>query len=193
MKKVMSGIIVASALGLTGLSAERELVCFDSMRILQEAKENQIVAKKLNGEIEELQGFVKASQQKLIDMQTEMEKKRTVLSKEAIQEKIDAIEQEKKNLERIITDKKDKLEKRVQAEQNKLRVRQIDVINKVCKDNGWGVLVDKNAPGVVYASADPALDKTDILITEINKSFDALQTGASKTSSKPVNKTLKTA
>ncbi len=193
MNKVISGIVVASAFGFAGLSADRELVCFDSMRILQEAKENQIVAKKLSGEIEELQGFVKSSQQKLIDMQTELEKKRTVLSKDAIQEKIDAIEQEKKNLERTITDKKDKLEKRVQAEQNKLRMRQIDVINKVCKDYGWGMLVDKNAPGVVYASADPALDKTDILINEINKTFDASQTSVSKTSNKPANKTVKTA
>lgn len=173
MKKVLSGIMAVSALGFFGLSAERELVCFDSMRILQEAKENQIVAKKLNGEIEDLQNFVKSSQQKLVDMQTELEKKKTVLSKEAIQEKVDAIEQEKKNLERTISDKKDKLEKKVQTEQSKLRIKQIDVINRVCKDKGWGVLVDKNAPGVIYASADPVLDKTDVLITEINKDYES--------------------
>lgn len=196
MKKVISGIIAVSALGISGLSADREWVCFDSMRILQEAKENQIVAKKLNGEIEELQNFVKASQQKLIDMNTELEKRKTVLSKEAIQEKLDAMEQEKKSLERTISDKKDKLEKRVQAEQTKLRMKQIEVINKVCKNNSWGLLVDKNAPGVIYASADPSLDKTDILIDEINKNFEASQKdgGISKTAqNKTATKTVKTA
>jgi outer membrane protein len=170
MKKILSGVFAATALSLSIVSAG-ELVCFDSMRVLQEAKENQKIAGELNGKIEELQTFVKESQQKLVDMQSELDKKTSILSKEAVQEKTEAIVQKKKDLERTIGDKKEKLEKIIQQKQVALRSKQIGIINEVCKKEEWGVLVDKNAPGVVFAS--DALDRTDILIKAIDNAYDA--------------------
>lgn len=169
MKRILTGIVAASALSIS-LASAKELVCFDSMRILQEAKENQKIAGELNGKIEELQSFVKESQQKLVDMQSELDKKTSVLSKEAVQEKTEAIVQKKKDLERTIGDKKEKLEKLIQQKQVALRSKQIGVINEVCKKEDWGVLVDKNAPGVVFAS--DTLDRTDILIKAIDSAYD---------------------
>lgn len=170
MKRILAGVIAASALSLTIASA-KELVCFDSMRILQEAKENQKIAGELNGKIEELQNFVKESQQKLVDMQSELDKKASLLSKEAVQEKTEAIVQKKKDLERTIGDKKEKLEKIIQQKQVALRSKQIGVINEFCKKEDIGVLVDSRAPGVVYAA--DALDRTDALIKAIDNAYDA--------------------
>lgn len=191
MKKILSHVLAASALSMSLVSA-KDLVCFDSMRILQEAKENQKVSGELNGKIEELQLFVKDSQQKLIDMQTELDKKSSVLSKEALQEKSEEIVQKKKDFERIIADKKDKLEKDIQKRQAVLRTKQIQVINQVCKREDLGVLVDKNAPGVVYVSDE--IDRTDLFIKEIDKAYEAENSSGKKVHSKlPVSKTEKKA
>ena len=170
MKKIFACVLAASALSLSIASA-RDLVSFDSTRLLQEAKENQKIAGELNAKIEELQLFVKDSQQKLVDMQTELDKKASVLSKEALQEKTETIVQKKKDFERIIGDKKDKLEKDIQKRQVVLRTKQVEVINQVCKREDWGALLDKNAPGVVYVS--DAIDRTDILLKEIDKAYEA--------------------
>lgn len=170
MKRILTGIVAASALSMS-LASAKDLVCFDSMRVLQEAKENQKIAGELNGKIEELQSFVKESQQKLVEMQSELDKKTSILSKEALQEKTEAIVQKKKDLERTIGDKKEKLEKIIQQKQVALRSKQIGIINEVCKKEDWGVLVDKNAPGVVFAA--DALDRTDILIKAIDSAYDA--------------------
>lgn len=185
MKKILSGLVAVSVLGASVLTA-KELVCFDSVKILQEAKENQKVSGELNKKIEELQLFVKDSQQKLVDMQTELDKKASLLSKEAVQEKTDAIVQKKKDLERIIGDKKDKLEKEIQRRQVALRTKQIEVINKVCEREDWGILVDKNAPGVVFAAQ--ALDRTDILIKEIDKAYEQANASKSTTTKTALNK-----
>lgn len=170
MKKILSGIVAVTALSLS-LASAKDIVCFDSMRILQEAKENQKIAGELNSKIEELQNFVKESQQKLVDMQSELDKKTTILSKEALQEKTEAIVQKKKDLERTIGDKKEKLEKIIQQKQIALRTKQIGVINEFCKKEDVGVLVDSRAPGVVFAS--DALDRTDALIKAIDTAYDA--------------------
>jgi len=169
MKRILTGIVAASALSMS-LASAKDLVCFDSMRVLQEAKENQKIAGELNGKIEELQSFVKESQQKLVEMQSELDKN-PMLKKEVIQEKTEAIVQKKKDLERTIGDKKEKLEKIIQQKQVALRSKQIGIINEVCKKEDWGVLVDKNAPGVVFAA--DALDRTDILIKAIDNAYDA--------------------
>ena len=100
MKKILLSAVVASALSMSNSMADsmaKNLVCFDSMRILQEAKENQKIAGELNGKIEELQRFVKDSQQKLVDMQTELDKNPSVLSKDAIQEKTRQLLEEKRS------------------------------------------------------------------------------------------------
>jgi outer membrane protein len=188
MKKILSSVIAISALSMS-ISFAKELVCFDSMRVLQEAKENQKIAGELNGKIEELQNYVKESQQKLVDLQTELDKKTSVLSKEAVQEKAELIVQKKKDFERIIGDKKEKLEKIIQQKQVVLRTKQIGVINEVCKKEDWGVLVDKNAPGVVFAA--DALDRTDILLKAIDLAYDAENSSNKTTSNKLAKETSK--
>ena len=171
MKKLL---IVLAALSLAhhpSVTPKGELVSIDSILIMQKSKEGQDIAVKLQKEIEQFQNQVKVSHGELTNLQDEITKQAKVLSTEALQAKTDKLTQMKKDAERTLTDKEESLKAAIQRKQFALREKQLSVISEVSEKNEWGVLVDKNTPGVLFVSN--AIDKTDIVLQAIDAKYEA--------------------
>ena len=170
MKKFISSAFVISIVCSSLAATALETVVFDAPRLLQESKEGKIFAESVNKKVASFQEFAKSSYEKIAAMQKDFDSKAKVLSKEAAQEKIEAIGQQKKDLDRTLNDKKDAIEKDIEKEKSKLGQKFMGIAKTLFDKEGWGLLLEKNMPGVVCVA--DGKDVTSKLIVAVNQEFD---------------------
>ncbi|KKQ32742.1 MAG: Outer membrane chaperone Skp (OmpH) [candidate division TM6 bacterium GW2011_GWF2_37_49] len=187
MKKIVSSAFVISIMCSSLAATALETVVFDAPKLLQESKEGKIFAENVNKKVASFQEFAKSSYEKIAAMQKDLDSKASVLSKEAVQEKIEAIGQKKKDLDRTLNDKKDEIEKNIEKEKSKLGQKFMGIAKTLFDKEGWGLLLEKNMPGVVCVA--DGKDITSKLIIAVNEEFDNnKQKTATKSSTKKVVK-----
>ncbi len=184
MKKVF-GVLAAVMVSSTGfaLDAEKPLVSIDSIMIMQKSKEGQKLAGEIQKEIAKFQAEVQNSQKELAQLQEQLTKQteKGAINADAKQGKVEALNAKRKTLEREFTDKEEQLRASIQKRQLALRDTQLKVINKVSEKEGWGLLVDKNTPGVLFVSK--AIDKTPIVLAAVDADYSAGKATTTKVAS----------
>jgi len=191
MKKVLgvlAAVMVSSS--VFAIDAEKPLVSIDSIMIMQKSKEGQKLAGEIQKEISKFQAEVQASQKELAQLQEQLAKQteKGAISADAKQGKVEALTQKRKKLERDFTAKEEELRASIQKRQIALRDSQLKVINKVFEREQWGLLIDKNTPGVLCVSN--AIDKTPVVLAEVDKQYSAAKAAPTKVASnKPSIKT----
>ena len=170
MKKVF-GVLAALMVSSTGfaLDTEKPLVSIDSIMIMQKSKEGQKLAGEIQKEITKFQAEVQNSQKELAELSKGLDIQGKALNTDAKQGKTEALTQKRKELERKFTDKEEQLRASIQKRQIALRDSQLKVINKVSEKEGWGLLVDKNTPGVLFVSK--AIDKTPMVLAAVDAAY----------------------
>ena len=186
MKKLFASVS-AGLLVTISLSAgdSISLVAIDSISIMQNSKEGKEIGAQIQKDVEKFQSQVKKAQQELIDMQNDINKKSAVLNQEALQEKTETLVKQKKDSERTLADKEEALRNSIQKKQLALREKQLKIANEVSEKEKWGLVVDKNAPGVLFVSN--AIDKTDCVLKAVDEKY------LSKSVNAKINTTVKTA
>ena len=170
MKKFLS---LALALGLfagTTFANKIDLVSIDSLKLLQESKEGKNLSARLQKVIESFQGEVQEAQQKVVALQETIQKQSKILSKEALMEKGQELATMKKRAERDLADKEESLKMKVQREQMLLREKQLKTAKSIFDKEGWGMMIDKNTPGVLFVNN--AIDKTLDVLKIIDAEYD---------------------
>lgn len=164
----MAGLAFMS---LYGAIQAIDLVSIDSITIMQKSKEGQKFTDIMKKKVEDFNDMRQRLQKELVELQEELQKKSAVLSKEALQEKTDAIAKKERDAKREIADREETLSAEVQKMQFKLRKKQLDVANKICQEKKWGIMIDKNTPGLLFVS--DAIDKSNEVLNLIDQEFDA--------------------
>lgn len=167
MKKFFSVIL---ALGLFAGNVLAELVSIDSLILLQESKEGRTLATKLQKDIEAFQEEVKNAQQRVVELQEKIQKQAKVLSKEALMEKGEELNQTKKRAERDLADKEESLKLKVQREQMLLREKQLTTAKRIFEEKNWGMMIDKNTPGVLFVNK--SIDKTNEILKIVDAEYE---------------------
>lgn len=183
MKKILSLALVS---GLFAGVVSADLVSIDSLRMLQESKEGKVLAENLQTDIKKFQEEVVGAQSEVAQLQEKIQKQAKLLSKEALMEKGEELTKIKKRAERDLADKEEALKLKVQREQTKLRDKQLTIAKKVFDDKKWGMMIDKNTPGVLFVNS--AVDKTDELLKVVDEAFtkEAAANVVSKTTKKVI-------
>jgi len=176
MKKVFIGALLLVAVstyaadsGKSAKSKKGKLVSIDSIFLMQESKEGQLLTEHFQKEVEAFKNNVKEEQQKLVTFQEKLEKQAKILSREAKLEKEEDFLKMKKTAERELADKEEALKIKIQRQQFALRERQMKVANEVFKKRGWGMMIDKNTPGVLFVNN--AIDKTSEILKVVDASY----------------------
>ena len=167
MKKLMTGLALMS---LYSFVQAVDVVSIDSISIMQKSKEGQKFTDIMKKKVENFNELRQRLQKELADLQDELQKKAAVLSKDALQEKTETIAKKEREAKRDIADQEESLSAEVQKMQFKLRKKQLDVANKICQENKWGVMIDKNTPGVLFVS--DAIDKTNEILKVIDAEYE---------------------
>ncbi len=147
-----------------------KLVSIDSILLMQKSKEGQLLTQRLQKDIEEFQNYAKNAQQEIVEFQETVQKQAKVLSKEALIEKGERLEKMRKTAERGLGDKEAELKRKIQREQGMLRERQMINVSNVFENKNWGMVIDRNTPGVLFVKN--AIDKTDELLKIVDEDFD---------------------
>lgn len=187
MKKFVSTVAM-SLLAVSFAAAKNEsLVSVDSILIMQKSKEGQQLTKKLQDEISGFQKEVALAQKEMGDMQKELGEKTTKLSKQELDLKNEELANKRKALERKLADKEEQLKVSIQKDQLSLRDKQMKVVNEEFEKQQWGLLIDKNTPGVLCVAK--AIDKTDELLKKVDDAYgvelakNEIKSGSVKTAS----------
>lgn len=147
-----------------------KLVSIDSILLMQKSKEGQLLTQRLQKDIEEFQNYAKNAQQEIVDFQETVQKQAKALSKEALIEKGERLEKMRKTAERGLGDREAELKRKIQREQGMLRERQMVNVSSVFENKNWGMVIDRNTPGVLFVKN--AIDKTDELLKVVDEDFD---------------------
>ena len=91
-----------------------------------------------------------------------------------MQEKTVELNQKRKKLEREFSDKEEALRNSIQKKQILLRERQLGVASELFAKEDWGLVVDKQTPGVLFVSS--AIDKTDLVLEAVDEKYQAGKT-----------------
>lgn len=174
MKKFISTVAI-SLLAVSFAAAKNEsLISIDSIKIMQQSKEGQQLTKKLQDEISTFQKEVAVAQKEMGDLQKELTEKTSKLSKEELDVKSEELANKRRALERKLADKEEKLKVSIQKDQLALRDKQMKIVNEEFEKQQWGLLIDKNTPGVLCVAK--AIDKTEELLKKVDDAYSIEQT-----------------
>lgn len=171
----MKKILVTSFLLLaffTGLSfANTKIAVFDMQKALDESLAGKEAVESMKKEYQSLQKDIDTKSMELKKMQDEINAQSAILSEDAKQAKMDEYQKKLKALQTTIKDANDDFKKKEQMLVNKIANELRDVVEKLGKELGYGIIFEKRESGVLY-NAD-ASDITNLVVERYNKEWKA--------------------
>lgn len=140
----------------------------DVDQALNATEEGKLAREEFSRKQREAETEVQPMVDRFRELQEELKGKKYVLSDDALFEK----QVELAELKNKIDNKFSELEGQLKIEQGKmiapLRAKLIGIIEDIGKEQGFTLIIGRNAPGVMYSRE--ALDITDLVIERFNKS-----------------------
>jgi outer membrane protein len=138
----------------------------DVQRVLARSSAGVAAREQLEKEKAVMQKQVDAHRAEIEKLRDEMEKKGQLLSADARREKQDTLERKVRDVRRLVDDLQKELQKKEQDLLNKVLNDVSGVVQKVGKDKGYLIIVEKRGAAVVYGA--PEGDVTE----EVIRAFD---------------------
>lgn len=168
MKKVLLGLALASAFNFSFVSAKNEaLISIDSMFLMQESQEGKLLTEDIKSKVQAFQNYAKESNEKISKLKQEIEDQKEVLSEKALTEKKETLAQMESIESKVLSQREQGLRAEIQKTQMQLHDKQRKVADRLMSEQNWGMIIDKNTPGVLCVSK--AIDKT----SDVLKALDA--------------------
>jgi len=158
----VSTLVVGEALA----QSPARIAYIDVQRILARSSAGVAAREQLEKDKAAMQREVDGKRTELEKLKEEFEKKGALLSADARKEKQETLERKVRDLRRIVDDYRAELERKEQGLLQKVLVDISGVVERVGKQKGFLLIVEKRGAGVIYGS--PEADLTD----EVIKAFD---------------------
>jgi outer membrane protein len=158
----MCPVVVGEALAQ---SASR-VAYIDVQRILARSSAGVAAREQLEKDKAAMQKEVDGKRNELEKLKDELEKKGALLSADARKEKTDTLERKVRDLRRLVDDYRAELERKEQGLLQRVLVDISGIVERVGKQKGFLIIVEKRGAGIIYGS--PEADLTD----EVIKAFD---------------------
>lgn len=158
----MSAVVVGEALAQNAA----RVAYIDVQRILARSSAGVAAREQLEKEKAAMQKEVDGRRGEVEKLRDELEKKGALLSADARKEKQDTLERKVRDLRRLVDDYRAELERKEQGLLQRVLVDISGIVERVGKQKGFLIIVEKRGAGVIYGS--PEADLTD----EVIKAFD---------------------
>ncbi len=164
---VVTVIVVVAMLGagspvLAQTPAATRIGFVDVQRVLAKATAGVSAREQLERDKASMQKEIDARRQELDKLRDELEKKGPLMTPEARRDKTDAFERKRRDAARMADDFSKELEKKEQILLQKVLQEVSGVIERVGKQRGYYLVVEKRGATVLYAAAEA--DLTDEII-----------------------------
>ena len=171
--RVLTVLLVTIAVGVSPVAVGEVLAqnaariaYIDVQRILARSSAGVAAREQLEKDKAAMQREVDGRRTELEKLKEEIEKKGALLSADARKEKTDTLERKVRDLRRLVDDYRAELERKEQGLLQKVLVDVSGVVERVGKQKGFLIIVEKRGAGIIYGS--PEADLTD----EVIKAFD---------------------
>src|ERR1700753_1993499 len=170
MKSFIRSFGIAAALGLAGtltsvVHAEMKIAVVDTQRAVMETEDGLRAQATLKKHFDKRQRELDDKQNALQKEREDIEKQKDVLSKQALQARVDKWQKEMAELQTVFVDYNKELQKKQGEMTQPIFQKTMGIIRRLATQQGYDLVVDKQA--VPYHRSD--LDLTDKVITEYNQ------------------------
>ena len=139
---------------------------FDFQKVLSESSSGKITQKQLTEKGNELQNKLKAEKDKLDEMNKTYEREKLVLSPEKQGEKEKDFRNRVNDFKKMQDDFSREFKQLEVQSLNKIQEEVVQIINEIGKADGYTIILEKKAGGVLYSPEK--LDITDQIIKKYN-------------------------
>ena len=178
---VLLGLAVSPALAqapgpsaASTAAANHRIGYIDVQRVLARSSAGVAAREQLEREKAGMQREMEGKRQELEKLRDELEKKGSLMTPDARREKQDLFERKRRDAARQMDDFQKELEKKEQALLQRVLQELSGVIDRLGKDKGYYMIVEKRGASVLYASPDA--DLTDEVINAYNQAAPAKKT-----------------
>ena len=167
---VAAGMMVGTWLGTATTSAQTpaggRVAILDVQRVLARSAAGVSAREQLEKDRGSMQKQVDTHRTELEKLKEELEKKGQLLSADARREKTEALERKARDFRRLVDDLQATLQKKEEALVTKVLQDLGGLVQKVGKDKGFSLILERSKAGVLYAATDA--DVTD----DVLKAYD---------------------
>jgi len=146
-------------------SAEMKIAIVDTQRAVMETEDGLRTAASLKKHFDKRQRELDDKQTSLQKEREDIEKQKDVLSKQALQARVDKWQRDMAELQTVFVDYNKELQKKQSELTQPIFQKTMGIIRRLATQNGYDLVIDKQA--VPYHRSD--LDLTDRVITEYNQ------------------------
>ena len=161
-----AGIVIGGWLGVRAPSAQTAAPArvgfVDIQRVLARSAAGVAAREQLEKEKATMQKQVDSQRVELEKLRDELEKKGQLLSADARKEKQELLERKVRDARRLVDDLQSTLQKKEEAMLAKVLQDVSGLIQKIGKEKGYGIVLERQRSSILYASADS--DLTDEII-----------------------------
>ena len=177
---VVLGIVLTATMGVARAQAPapggglQRIAYIDVQRVLARSAAGVAAREQLEREKGGMQKEMDGKRQELEKLRDELEKKGPLMTADTRREKQETFERKRRDAARMMDDYQKELEKKEQILLQKVLQELSGVIEKLGKDKGYYMIVEKRGASVLYASPDA--DLTDEVINAYNQAVPAKKT-----------------
>lgn len=161
-----TGVVIGAWLGATAPSAQTtaptRVGFVDIQRVLARSAAGLAAREQLEKDKATMQKQVDAQRVELEKLRDELEKKGQLLAADTRKEKQDLLERKVRDARRLVDDLQGTLQKKEEGVLAKVLQDVSGLVQKIGKDKGYGIVLERQRSSILYASADA--DLTDEII-----------------------------
>lgn len=158
--------VLPSLISMVWAQGPAKIAYIDVQRILARSSAGVAAREQLEKDKATMQKDIDARRTEVEKLRDEFEKKGALLSADARKEKQDTLERKFRDLRRLVDDYRVELERKEQGLLQKVLTDISGVVDRIGKQRGFLIIVEKQRAGIIYGS--PEADLTD----EIIKAYD---------------------
>jgi outer membrane protein len=172
MKKsflILSSLMMIATLVLSGpLAQAAEKIGFVNMReVLIRSDAGKAMEEEFKKSVEEKRAVIQKKEGELKKAKENLEKQRSILTPQALQEKEMSYQVEFKEYERLVKDSNEELQMKDQLLSSKIIPEVVKAIRAIAEKEKYALILEESS--VIYASKDNSV--TDKVIKELNRTF----------------------
>ena len=168
---VFAALLTIAVAAESAHAADVKIAVVDLRRALNETNEGKAAMKKLTKHKDKLQKKVEKKEKEILKMKESIEKQQNVLTKEALQKKVEEYYRAVTELQQTYMQfQRELAQKETKATQDIL-VKMAKILEDIGQSEGYTMIYDRSVGAVVWAPAH--LDLTDKLIQKYNTKYKA--------------------
>jgi outer membrane protein len=166
MKKIIWVFLLLIPFALNAEGEEMKIGFVDLNKALNESEKGKNATKILEGIVKSKKDILMKKEKELKVLDEELKKQSSVLNPDSLKNKTEELNKLYKDYQRMVKDFQEEVQKK-EAFTQEIQKGLLNITQKIGKDEGYSIILEKNASGLIYGQK--AIDLTDRLIKQFNE------------------------